>query len=155
MDAVLNVNAEKLKDKLQARIDSIRAQYEADENIKELKGEIAYINSGGVTYPAQLAAWYQAVGEGIAAGTITVGDSGRLGGDVPPKPMKNKANAYHWRGWDLASLEGQLKHYERYLENDLDPLKTAIELLDLAGTTEVQVNAADYQGLLNTGWRYR
>lgn len=149
MKATLTVNKAELRAKLEARVEEIRnipeEGYERDlhEAIElRKKGEDAE------AYLKRTIEYYTLIIDGLQDGSITISNSGRLSGQTPQKPAKGKVT-FQYSKWTLDQMEKEYARYERQREHRTVPVQTAIELLDMATGSEIEIDAADYQALLS------
>ena len=161
MKAMLTLNKDDLIAKLEARIDEISEDPTA--LIAELKDGIETLKSAK-SYAASLGEWHAAVAEGLAEGSITLTESGKLK-NAPARPklgahtlnLSIDTGYYRQRQWTEEGLLSVVKSVEAQLAADLKPILTALELLHMSMDETVQVDSADYQAMLSgtlSGRRY-
>ena len=149
--------------------DALTQEY-TDEHITPLDTLIAEVTNAG-DLKDRLVRWHKDIAKALKDGSVTVSPSGKLKG-APPRPsLTNVVGAsgttattarrrrHHWEWYGHMSLD-ELKAYRADAQTRLDallePLTTAIRLLDMSTETAVEIQTADYQKLLslNINGRY-
>lgn len=161
MNTTLSVKRADLQKKLQARIDELNKQYE-ENGLSGLREAIRIAEKGETPddYRSRMVNYHRQVADGLDEGTITLSESGRLSGDVPERPKKDRlASLRFGYGWDwgrmsLEQLQGQLRQHDQRHEENVRPLQAALDLLDMSSDAKVQIDSADYHKLLSSGDRY-
>ena len=153
MKAMLTLNKADLIAKLEARVEEISERPNA--LIAELKEGIETLKSAK-SYSTSLGEWHAAVAEGLADGSITLTESGKLK-NAPARPklgahtlnLSIDTGYYRQRQWTEDDLNTLVKDEESRLAHALKPIHTALELLHMSMDETVQVDSADYQALLS------
>ena len=153
MKAMLTLNKADLIAKLEARVEEISERPNA--LIAELKEGIETLKSAK-SYAASLGEWHAAVAEGLADGSITLTESGKLK-NAPARPklgahtlnLSIDTGYYRQRQWTEDDLNTLVKDEESRLAHALKPIHTALDLLSMSVDETVQVDSADYQALLS------
>lgn len=153
MKAMLTLNKADLIAKLEARVEEISERpnaliAELKEGIETLKSAKSYTNS--------LGEWHAAVAEGLADGSITLTESGKLkNAPARPKMGEHSLNLsidmgyYRNRQWTEEDLNEWIEREEEGLAATLKPIHTALDLLHMSMDETVQVDSADYQAMLS------
>lgn len=159
--ATLNLPKTELIARLEARKDEIRAEYKtAEESVAQ---ELAR-RKGAIADSEAQADWYEELAKGLREGRFELTDSGKLravsrNDIVPAKPGTKNSAVTTMKGirgaepqfayYDSSRLEEMVKSWVGMLADELKPIDSAIDLLNLATDEVVEVNSDDYSGLLN------
>lgn len=157
MKAILTLNKGDLLNKLKGRLDEIDAAFQ--KKLDEIQ-EIIDTREAEKDDIAAFVQWHKDVAEGLASGEITLTKSGALKG-APGKPgsktSRPKGSSRYSRDWewyDTDTLNHEKKNIEANRDANKKPVQTAIDLIELSVGETVEVDAADYQNLLNGDRRY-
>lgn len=153
MKAMLTLNKADLISKLETRVEEISERPNA--LIAELKEGVETLKSAK-SYALSLGEWHAAVAEGLADGSITLTETGKLK-NAPARPKKGEHSLslsidtgyYRSRQWTEDQLLDYISKLESNLAQDLKPLQTALDLLHMSVDETVLVDSADYQALLS------
>lgn len=125
---------------LEAKRDALVVDYDA--LIVEAEATLATEKASTTRW----ADWYQQIAEGIKEGKLGVKENGSLvlleGREIPKKPTKNNVS------YALHHLEYRLQDLKNNKDESVRTIESQLRLLALATDTEVQVQASDYQRLL-------
>jgi hypothetical protein len=154
MKATLNLRKEDLRAKLVERVEEIKAYFDGKrDEIQEVIDERAAATDDKTMH----AEFYETLAAGLRDGSITLSTTGKLRG-APPKPGTKAAGGRRSRGdWNYYSteqLESRKGQYDAAEKDEIKPVQTAIDLLDLATDETVEIDTTDYHNLLN-GNRHR
>lgn len=158
MSATLRLPKAALIEKLEAARDESAAKH--DERIKEWTDELEKRKTDKDDSEVQ-AEWYEQVAAGLRDGSVMLTPTGKLRGG-PPKPGTRAAGAggrrtgrhYDFHYYSEDDMVRQIEGFEAQKVEGLKPFNSAIELLNLSSDTEVEVDAANYQNLLNGNTRH-
>lgn len=150
MHATITVKKSELRDKLEARITEVYKEFNSDPSVIELRDAIEAFETGedAETFTRRTLEYHRAIAEGIESNSIQVKANGKLSGEVPIKPVKNKVQARYFN-WSKDYIKRQLEYKERRLKVQIKPLTVALELLDLSTEETIQIDSADYHKLLS------
>lgn len=155
MKATLNLRKEDLAAKLGERITEIKSHWDGKRATLQ---EVIDERKTGVSNTALHAEWYETLAEGLREGTITLSETGKLKG-APPKPGTKAAGGRRSRGdynyYSTEQLEQQLKTYDAAEAEEIKPVQTAIDLLNMTVDETVEIDSSDYQALLAGDQRFR
>ncbi len=152
MDAMITVKRADLLEKLTALIDQYKREFDESEKVKEYEDLKKLLQAGETreAFEARMLAWHKQIVDGLEKGTITITSKGAPH-NGPPKPVINKflSHGFYERHWTVEACDKQIEQYKEYLEADLKPLQTAIEILLMSQDELIPINSGDYQSLLS------
>lgn len=160
MQAVLNINKADLIAKLEERIEEISTPY--DEFFDAIDDYMSKILSAS-DHRTKLAEWHAKIAAGLVSGAIEISTKNRLIG-APPRPTEPAhidviittpdgrnygSNRYPYR-CDLDALKQIKSAQEKVRDSRIQPIQSALSLLEMSVEDVVTINAADYHALLST-----
>lgn len=144
----LRVNREKLISELEAKQKEITEGYDA--LLKEFHEKMDALRSSGVAW----ADYHVAIAEGLREGHFTYGENGRIQtvdkrhAALPDRPSSSGSG-------DRRRLEYAIQAAEHDKDNSLQPIGAALRLLRLSDEDSVEIDSANYNGLLSLTVRRR
>lgn len=159
MQAVLNINKADLIAKLEERIEEISAPY--DEFFDVVDDYMSKILSSS-DHRTKLAEWHAKIAAGLESGDIEISTKNRLIG-APPRPTETAyiniiittpegrnygSTRYPYR-CDMDDLKHIKSSQEKVRDSLIQPIQSALSLLEMSAEDVVTINAADYHGLLS------
>lgn len=149
--------AQLLKELSDKRAEVFEKTYAKD--IAELEDMLTSVTTKE-SFTEELAAWHKDIAEGLADERYQVSASGTVKG-APPKPKVGSRKSgvtgrrrNHYYLTTEADIKSQLDHYKAVRDQAVEPLDTAIKLLNMSKDSEVTISSGDYQNLLSGADRH-
>jgi hypothetical protein len=139
----LNVNREKLVAELEAKRTELTDAYDAQ--IKAFADQIENLTNSGEAW----AEYHDTISAGLREGHFVYGENGRIATtDKRSHPLPEKPNSARGTG-NRQVLEQNQRYAGQNKKRALQPIDAALRLLRLSDAETIEIDSANYNGLLS------